>query len=242
MHTCLAPFLQSTPLAGQQSVASPLTHKEISNAIKSSKNNKAPGPDGITSELWKHLHAKYTAQKDSETPAFDIARLLELLIQDIQLFGVQPQLGFDDAWMCPIFKKGDVAKIENYRPISVLNSDYKLMTSVFSQRLSTIAPRLIHPNQAGFIKGRLITDHTQLLQLLVPLAEKLSLNGMIVALDQEKAYDRIKHDYLWETLRSFHFQPEFITMLQSLRTRSNLCHDKQAYERILLCPTRRAPR
>jgi len=55
--------------------------------------------------------------------------------------------------MCPIYKKNDKTEISNYRPITVLNSDYKILTHALTNHLSAIIPYLIHPDQAGFIKG-----------------------------------------------------------------------------------------
>jgi hypothetical protein len=61
--------------------------------------------------------------------------------------------------MCPIYKKKDPTEISNYRPITLLNTDYKLLTKVLAIQLMKPIHLLVHPNQPGFIRKRLIFDH-----------------------------------------------------------------------------------
>jgi len=56
--------------------------------------------------------------------------------------------------MCPLYIKNDKADIANYRPISLLNIDYKLMTKALSLKLAVAAPKIIHQDQAGFVPGK----------------------------------------------------------------------------------------
>jgi hypothetical protein len=109
--------------------------------------------------------------------------------------------------MCPIYKKKDPTDISNYRPITLLNTDYKLLTKVLAIQLMEPIHNLVHLDQAGFIPGRTIADHIRLAKAIINFAELTEENGAIVALDQEKAYDKIMHDYLWETLNSFTITP-----------------------------------
>jgi len=55
--------------------------------------------------------------------------------------------------MTLLHKKKDKQKIENYRPITLLNTDYKTMTRAIAKKLGKVAPFLIHPDQAGFVPG-----------------------------------------------------------------------------------------
>src|ERR1700761_3633451 len=106
--------------------------------------------------------------------------------------------------MCPLYKKNDRTEIANYRPVTLLNTDYKLLTKALATRLGKVAGNIIHCSQAGFVPGRQISDQTKLIRLLMQYAEAKGVNGLIVALDQEKAYDKIDHQYLWAVLRAFH--------------------------------------
>ena len=118
--------------------------------------------------------------------------------------------------MCPIYKKGDKENIANYRPITVLNSDYKIFTKILSERLADVAPYLIHTDQAGFVKGRSIFDQVKLAKLMLDYGEIKNVRGAIVALDQEKAYDKIMHPYLWKVLEEFGLPNSFIQMVETL--------------------------
>ena len=62
---------------------------------------------------------------------------------------------------------------------------------------------MVHRDQAGFIPGRSIFDHIRLTRVMTKFAETSERNGAIVALDQEKAYDKVEHDYLWRALASY---------------------------------------
>lgn len=57
--------------------------------------------------------------------------------------------------------------IENYRPIMVLNTDYKIMTKVLVMRLSSIVPEIIYPAQVGFMKDRQLEDQTKLAHIII---------------------------------------------------------------------------
>lgn len=98
----------------------------------------------------------------------------------------------------------------------MLNTDYKLMTKALALHLAKSAPTLLHKNQAGFVPSRQISKQTQLLKMVLNFAEVTEENGMIVALDQAKVYNKIKHDYLWKTLRAFKIPDHFIHTVQNL--------------------------
>ena len=98
--------------------------------------------------------------------------------------------------MCPIYKKKDRTEISNYRPITLLNTDCKLLTKALAIQLMDHIRDLIHRDQAGFIPKRSIFDHIKLAEAIISYAEAAEVNGAIIALDQEKAYDKIHHKYL----------------------------------------------
>lgn len=195
-----------------------LTWDECDIALRFSKSGSAPGLDGLPYDLWKVLHARFIedSRHDDRTP-FDIITLLLKVFWDVQINGVSETAGFADGWMCPIYKeKGELTKIANYRPITLLNTDYKLLTKVLAIRLADVAPDIVHRSQAGFVPGRRLHDHTQLAKMMIEWAEQTEQNGAIVALDQEKAYDRIAHDYLWKVMERFGIPDSFVSCLKNL--------------------------
>lgn len=113
-------------------------------------------------------------------------------------------------------KKKDPTEISNYRPITLLNTDYKTLTKALAVQLIEEIENLIHPDQARFIKNHSIFNQIHLAKSIINYAEVTHENGAIVALDQEKAYDKIKHDYLWETMEKFGIPSTFINTVKSL--------------------------
>ncbi len=172
--------------------------------------------DGCPYELWKTLEKRHNRRKNRNKPSFDIIKTVTYLFRDIQKHGVEDGTGFNTGWMCPIFKKKDPTDIRNYRPIMLLNADYKLLTKTLAIQLLDHIHQIVHPDQAGFIPNRSIFDHIRLAKAILNYAEVTEENGAILALDQEKVYDKIRHDYLWKTLEAFNLPHPFIKTVRSL--------------------------
>ena len=197
-------------------LATYITQNEIQQALKDLPDGKAAGIDGIPHELWKTLAARYENKRTLNQPKFNIVKCLTILYNDIERHGIAPPSEFPKGWMCPLYKKGDTTEISNYRPITVLNTDYKIMTRALTTRLTEAVPSLIHPDQAGFMRGRRIEDQTELVKLVLNNCEANESNGAIVCLDQEKAYDKVRHDFIWKTLDKFDFPKHFTNTIRAL--------------------------
>jgi Reverse transcriptase (RNA-dependent DNA polymerase) len=104
----------------------------------------------------------------------------------------------------------------NYRPITVLNMYYKILTKAIATCLTEIALSIIHPDQAGFIRGRSIFGQIDQTATTINYAKLEGINRAIVVLDQEKAYDKITHPYLWKILEKFAFPTRTINMIKAL--------------------------
>jgi hypothetical protein len=194
-----------------------LTAEDLADTLRLSNNGKAPGMDGIPYDFYKLLNIIFKQSKGSAKEAFDVLSFLKELYQDIEKHGIVSGTHHIE-WLAPLFKKGDRALISNYRPVTLLNCDYKLMTKTYSLKLMNVAPSLVHPNQAGFMKGRKIEDQVKLTKFLLNYAEVAEEKGIIVALDQEKAYDRINHNYLLRVLEHMGFPPKFCNTIKSFYT------------------------
>jgi hypothetical protein len=208
--------LNMTPLQNK------LKEEDIAMTLGDAATGKAAGINGIISEFWQRLSKIHSASQDGDgndgpkKRTCDIVKVLTWVYNDIEDFGVVEGTAFALGWMCPLFKKKDRSDIANYRPITVLNSDYKIFTKALANKLAGVAPFIIHKDQAGFMKGRKITDAIYLAQEVVEYAEEDLQNGVIVALDQEKAYDKTLHQYLWAALRRQGIPEKFIDTVKSL--------------------------
>ncbi|OJT01797.1 Transposon TX1 uncharacterized 149 kDa protein [Trametes pubescens] len=195
-----------------------MSWEDCEHALKFAKTGTAPGLDGIQYEVWKAMHARYVEDaRHQERGAFNVLTVLQRAFEDISVHGVAAESTFAQGWMSPIYKeKGELTKVVNYRPITLLNTDYKLLTKILAVRLAVVAQDIVHPAQAGFVPGRKLHDHTQLARMMMEWAEAMEENGAIVALDQEKAYDKISHDYLWRVLAKFGIPQEFTNIVRAL--------------------------
>ena len=129
-----------------------VSEAEVVSACQRSAPGKAPGPDGIPPELWRHCSAVL---------APTLARLFSAAGRLHRL----PDF-FLDGVLATLYKKGDAADPANYRPITLLNTDYRMLAKVLAMRLAPGMGRALGPEQAAFLPGRLIGDNITLLQLL----------------------------------------------------------------------------
>ena len=192
------------------------TNDQVQLAINHAKNSTATGMDGCPYELWKTLNQLHQEKSSQNKPSFDIAKTLTRVFQDIQSHGLEENSSFALGWMCPIYKKKDQTEISNYRPITLLNTDYKLLTKVLALQLIENIERMVHSDQTGFIPKRSIFNNIRLARTIIKYAELAEEDGAIVALDQEKAYDKIRHDYLWATLEKFQIPAIFVNTVKAL--------------------------
>lgn len=113
-----------------------------------------------------------------------------------------------------LFKKGERTQIGNYRPISLLNSDYKILAKILANRLKRVIGTVVNVNQAYGIPGRDIADTILSLQYFIDKMCKTS--GVLISLDFNKAFDRVEHEFLWSVLTKFGFGDRFINWLRLL--------------------------
>lgn len=188
-----------------------ITDIDLAEALKQSQNGKTPGDDGIPYEFYK----SWPKPKEDDTESPDIIQIIQTVVNDIELHGITNK-SFTNGAMTLLYKKKDQTLIENYRPITLLNTDYKLYTKAIANKLGKIAPQLLHENQAGFVPGRGLFDHTTTTHTTIEYCELTNSDGCIISLDQEKAYDKIDHDYLWTILEKNNFPEEFISRIKQL--------------------------
>lgn len=120
-----------------------LEEEEIQKAMSELPNGKAAGLDGISIEYYKHFVISFEATKELTNPSFNIIGILRAVFNDIETNGVQEDTNFAEGWMCPLYKKKDKTEIGNYRPITILNHDYKIFTRALTNRLTTVIPDLL---------------------------------------------------------------------------------------------------
>ena len=107
-------------------------------------------------------------------------------------------------------KKGkDRLDIANWRPITLLNVDYKLLTKTLGQRLKMVLPSLIHKDQNGFVPGGSIFFSSHTVRDILFYCKKENLDLIILALDYTKAFDSINFEFVHKTFALFNFGENF---------------------------------
>jgi len=112
-------------------------------------------------------------------------------------------------------KTHDASKIQQFRPICLLNVSFKILTKVATIRINSVADHLISPTQTAFLRGRNILEGVVILHEMVHELHRKNQSGIIFKIDFEKAYDKVRWDFLLQTLRMKGFAPKWIQWIKS---------------------------
>jgi exonuclease III len=194
----LTDFVSNTKMSQEDmlSLESDITEKEIYQAISSMPGNKSPGSDGITVEFYK----KFWNQIKNP-----LSRCFRHIFESGEL-SIDQKTGIIN--LIPKADK-DLLKIKNWRPISLLNVDYKILTKILATRLKPILPNIIHTDQCGYVLDRLIGENIRIVDDLISYCEKEEIGGLLIFLDFEKAFDSLDWNFIKHTLLEFGTGPKF---------------------------------
>ena len=166
-------------------------------------NNKSPGMDGFPAEFYKHFWPT-------------ISPLFVKMVNEIKRTSSIPSQ-MNTALISVLLKPNkDSTLCSSYRPISLINTDLKIISKALSTKLEKVISNLIHPDQTGFIKGRQSSHNTRRLINLINFTKNSNRKTIILSLDAEKAFDKVNWDFLFSTLHKFGFGTSFIHWIQIL--------------------------
>ena len=186
-------------LESKVSLDSEITMKELTKALSLMKNNKSPGPDGIAVEFYKIYW------NDVKSDYFEI-------VLNSQIKESLPYTQYL-AVITLLYKKGKREDIRNWRPISLLNVDFKILSKLLAERLKKVLPDIIHTDQRGCIAGRYVGENIRLIEDVIGAKDDESL---VLLIDQEKAFDRVEWKWLFKVLEAFNFGRTFISWIHTL--------------------------
>ncbi|OXA49180.1 Retrovirus-related Pol polyprotein from type-1 retrotransposable element R2 [Folsomia candida] len=182
-----------------------ITCEEMVAAIQKLKSKKAPGLDGIPNEVLKIITISHQQE------------ILHLL-NEILNSGEIPQ-DFGKTLIHPIFKKGDPNDPANFRPISLLSTTLKLLTSIIAKRLSQWGEesKKISEYQAGFKAGTGTMEQIVILNTIVQSKLALPNGKLFVAyVDLKSAFDSPPHDKLWRKMAQIGMGRKVLRFLRNL--------------------------
>lgn len=111
-------------------------------------------------------------------------------------------------------KTKEANNIRQYRPICLLNVDYKWFTKVLMMRLTPYAGKLINNTQTAFIPDRYILDGVIILHEILHELRVKNIKGIILKLDFEKAYDKVRWSFMMEVLRRKNFPDKWLEWIK----------------------------
>jgi hypothetical protein len=182
----------------------PFTMEEVGMALSQMHPLKSPGPDGFSAGFFQKAWS-FVGKKVSE----GVLSFLNGGPFDVSLNSTN---------ICLIPKIPSPESVKDYRPISLCNVVYKLISKVLANRLKLVLPKVISQEQSAFIPGRLITDNIIVaFETLHTMATRLKgrKGFMAIKLDMSKAYDRLEWGFLEAVMRKLGFTERWVHLIMT---------------------------
>ena len=188
----------------------PIRKDEIKEVIRNIANNKTPGSDGFPVEFWKFFWINI---------GHFLIRALDEAFENGELSFTQKQ------GVITCLHKDNKPRefLKNWRPISLLNTDYKILTGILARRLKLILPSIIGQTQKGFLKERFIGENTRLVYDIMDYLNSNNMAGMLLLVDFEKAFDTLEWSYIKAVLNKYNFGNTFTRWFDIIYKNSNSC-------------------
>jgi hypothetical protein len=177
------------------------TLKEIHDAIRTLPKGKAPGHDGVPMEFFQEC-------------ANEVAPMLLKAFTTMLSFG-EASAYINKGLITLIPKSGDHSKLNNWRPITLLGSTYKVLAKMVIGRIQAFLPHITRPNQMRFMEGRSILDNTFMAQESLDWAVESNQDLVLLLLDFEKAFDMIEWGFLFTALSKLGFNDIWVSWVRA---------------------------
>ena len=175
---------------------------EVRRALNRMHTTKAPSPNDMPPLFFQ----KYW---DIVGPC-----VLNCVLQALNLGTMTPHA--NETYICLVPKTKDPQKITKFRPISLCNVIYKIMSKVLANRLKKILPKVISEVQSAFVLGMLITDNDLVaFETMHTIDQRRKGKGglMAIKLDMSKAYDRVEWPYLEVIMQRMGFKDKWVSLI-----------------------------
>ncbi|CAA7020953.1 unnamed protein product [Microthlaspi erraticum] len=187
-----------------QALTKPPTNEEIKQAIYDINPEKAPGPDGMTSVFY---------HKFWEVTAKDVIAMVQEFFSSEALDARLNQTN-----ICLIPKTERPKDMSEFRPISLCNVSYKIISKILCRRLKRFLPKLISETQSAFVAKRLITDNILIAQEAFHALRtnpSCKTKFMAVKTDMSKAYDRVEWTFLEALMLKMGFSEKWVSWIRA---------------------------
>ena len=193
-----------------------LTKEESYASLKTFPKGKSPGTDGLTAEFylsfWELLGQELV---DSFNYTFEKGEMS--ISQKRGIVTLIPK------------KDKNRTLLDNWRPISLLNTDYKVATKSIAARIAKVLPGLIHEDQTGYIKGRFIGQNIRLIAGIKECTKTLDNPGIALFLDFKKVFDSLEWNFIKKALETFNFGAPLIQWFNTFYSNIQSCVINNGY-------------
>ena len=208
LATVTSRLLPEDKLYCEGPVGHPISMQDLSDALSAMPNGKRPGSDGLPyefyTEFWSVLASPlcevfqeaFAGGDQASLPGSMCMGLIVLLYKD----------------------SGDRAEVSNYRPITLLNADYKLIARALASRFGPRLNSVIDPTQTAFLPGRWIADNVLCHLEEIDFLRESQQSGCIVFLDFAKAYDRLSRPWVEDCMQALGFGPQAVRCVRLLQS------------------------
>ncbi|GJR23059.1 putative RNA-directed DNA polymerase, eukaryota, reverse transcriptase zinc-binding domain protein [Tanacetum coccineum] len=164
----------------------PVSEVEIKKSIWDCGSEKSPGPDGFTFAFYKRYWSTYK----NDIIAY---------VRDFFDFGKIPS-GCNSSFITLIPKVANPLVVLDFRPISLIGAQYKVIAKILANRLSQVIETIISSEQTAFVSQRHILDGPLMVNEIIDWYKRKKEKLMILKIDFEKAFDSISWDFLDQVL------------------------------------------
>lgn len=175
---------------------------ELLEALRAMPMGKAPGVDGIPKEFyetyWPVVGPTVTAMANAAKREGKLSPTVNTGL--IKLIPKNPSR----------------EKTSDWRPITLLNTSYKILAKALALRIKYLVPKLVRKDQSGFVHGRSIFDNILNVVGAMDYVRAEGIHAIMLGIDMDKAYDRVEWSYILAVLEQVGFGPSFRSMISML--------------------------
>jgi hypothetical protein len=187
----------------------PFSENDVLKTINGMKSDSAPGPNGFTAMFFKKL---WVYAKNG----------MKRMVEDFNRNNLDlKRLNFGMITLVP--KVLEANTIKKYRPICLLNVDFKVFPKLLNDRLTSIAGNIVSDSQTAFIKGRNILEGVVTLHEVLYELKRTKNQGVLFKINFEKAYDKVKWNFVREVMERKGFPPSWIEQTMSTIQGGEVC-------------------